>query len=59
VSLLDYKTGLNVSVFLKQFKGGGPVLVKIIKDFNIEGVSVEQLNVLQRLLPDKHTVIQW
>lgn len=58
MSLLDYKTGLNVSVFLKQFKGGGTMLVKIIEDFNSEGVSVEQLTALQRLLPDKHTVKQ-
>ncbi|XP_065896686.1 inverted formin-2-like isoform X2 [Dysidea avara] len=56
VSLLDYKTGLNVNVFLKQFKGGSTTVVKIITDFNSEGVSVEQLNALEKLLPDKHTI---
>ena len=58
MSLLDYKTGLNVNVFLKQFKGGSTTVVKIITDFNSEGVSVEQLNALEKLLPDKHTVKQ-
>ena len=54
--LLDNKTGLNVSVFLKQFKGGSKDVIEWIQAFNIQTITVEQITALEKLLPDTHTV---
>ena len=54
--LLDNKTGLNVSVFLKQFKGGTKDLIGWIQTLNIQSVTVEQMTALEKLLPDDSTV---
>jgi len=56
VCLLDNKTGLNVSVFLKQFKGGSKEIIGLIQTFNIQSISVEQIKALEKLLPDTHEV---
>ena len=54
--LLDSKTGLNVSVFLKQFKGGSKEVIKWIQTFDIQVITVEQITALEKLLPDTNTV---
>ena len=56
VCLLDNKTGLNVSVFLKQFKGGNKDVIEWIQTLNIQSVTVEQMTALEKLLPDTNTV---
>ena len=56
VCLLDSKTGLNVSVFLKQFKGGSKEVIKWIQTFDIQVITVEQITALEKLLPDTNTV---
>ena len=53
---MDRKTGLNVSVFLKQFKSGSKDVVKWIEMFDIQSVTVEQMTALEKLLPDTTTV---
>ena len=54
--LLDSKTGLNVNVFLKQFKGGSKEVIKWIQTFDVQAIAVEQVAALEKLLPDTHTV---
>ena len=56
VCLLDSKTGLNVSVFLKQFKGDGKDVIGWIQTFDVQNVTVEQMTALEKLLPDTNTV---
>ena len=53
---MDNKTGLNVSVFLKQFKGGSKEVIKWIQTFDIQAIAVEQIAALEKLLPDTNTV---
>ena len=56
VSLLDTKTNLNVSIFLKQFKMDNTSIVHIVKEGGYTKISIEQLNALAKLLPNKATV---
>ena len=56
VSLLDTKASLNVSIFLKQFKLDNTSIVDIIREGQCTKISIEQLNALAKLLPNKTTV---
>lgn len=56
VCLLDSKMGLNVSVFLKQFKGGNKEVIRLVQAFDFQSVTVEQMKALEKLLPDNNTV---
>ena len=56
VTLLDTKMSLNVSIFLKQFKLDNGSIVGIIRQGEHTRISIEQLNALNKLLPDKPTV---
>ena len=56
ICLLDQKTSLNISIFLRQFKMPNQDIVAIINDGNCSKISIDQLKALQKLLPDNATV---
>jgi len=56
VALLDAKTSLNISIFLKQFRTSDEEVVTMISQGNIEKISLEQLKAFEKLLPDRSTV---
>uniref|UniRef100_A0A3P9MZE7 FH2 domain-containing protein n=1 Tax=Poecilia reticulata TaxID=8081 RepID=A0A3P9MZE7_POERE len=53
VSILDSKRGLNIAIFLKQFKRSNQTLVDEIRHGNSESFGAEPLRELLKLLPDK------
>uniref|UniRef100_A0A3B3WUE9 FH2 domain-containing protein n=1 Tax=Poecilia mexicana TaxID=48701 RepID=A0A3B3WUE9_9TELE len=56
VSILDSKRGLNIAIFLKQFKRSNQTLVDEIRHGNSESFGAEPLRELLKLLPDKDEV---
>ncbi|XP_054876271.1 FH2 domain-containing protein 1-like [Poeciliopsis prolifica] len=56
VSILDSKRGLNISIFLKQFKRSNQTLVDEIRHGNSESFGAEPLRELLKLLPEKDEV---
>uniref|UniRef100_A0A3B3U0H3 FH2 domain-containing protein n=1 Tax=Poecilia latipinna TaxID=48699 RepID=A0A3B3U0H3_9TELE len=56
VSILDSKRGLNIAIFLKQFKRSNQTLVDEIHHGNSESFGAEPLRELLKLLPDKDEV---
>ena len=55
-SFLDQRAGMNISIFLKQFKHEN--LTKIIKEGNECKVSLEQMKAFSKLLPEVSVVKQ-
>ncbi|XP_047240913.1 FH2 domain-containing protein 1-like isoform X1 [Girardinichthys multiradiatus] len=53
VSILDAKRGLNIAIFLKQFKKSNQTLVDDIHHGNSESFGTEPLRELLKLLPEK------
>nr|XP_054604629.1 FH2 domain-containing protein 1 [Nothobranchius furzeri] len=56
VSILDPKRGLNVAIFLKQFKRSNQTLVADIQRGSSESFGAEPLRDLLKLLPEKDEV---
>uniref|UniRef100_A0A3B5LHD1 FH2 domain-containing protein n=1 Tax=Xiphophorus couchianus TaxID=32473 RepID=A0A3B5LHD1_9TELE len=56
VSILDSKRGLNIAIFLKQFKRSNQTLVDEIRHGNSESFGAEPLRELLKLLPEKDEV---
>ncbi|KAM4714156.1 uncharacterized protein FYW61_019222 isoform 2-T2 [Anableps anableps] len=56
VSILDSKRGLNIAIFLKQFKRSNQTLVDEIHHGNSESFGAEPLRELLKLLPEKEEV---
>ncbi|XP_015248126.1 PREDICTED: FH2 domain-containing protein 1-like [Cyprinodon variegatus] len=56
VSILDAKRGLNISIFLKQFKRSNQAIVDDIHHGNSESFGAEPLRELLKLLPEKEEV---
>ncbi|GAA6234570.1 FH2 domain-containing protein 1-like [Lates japonicus] len=56
VSILDAKRGMNVGIFLKQFKRSNQMIVDDIRHGNSEPYGVEPLRELLKLLPETEEV---
>ncbi|XP_039996617.1 LOW QUALITY PROTEIN: FH2 domain-containing protein 1-like [Xiphias gladius] len=56
VSILDSKRGMNVGIFLKQFKRSNRTIVDDIRHGNSEPYGAEPLRELLKLLPDTEEV---
>lgn len=56
VSILDSKRGLNIAIFLKQFKRSNQALVDDVRRGNSESFGAEPLRELLKLLPEKEEV---
>ena len=54
--MLDSKTSLNINIFLKQFRASNKEVIAILVHGNTERISLEQLKVFEKLLPDRGTV---
>ena len=47
---------MNVNIFLRQFKGGGEVVVKLIREGNSKELEGDRLKCLEKLLPDSGVI---
>ncbi|XP_038586849.1 FH2 domain-containing protein 1-like [Micropterus salmoides] len=56
VSILDSKRGMNIGIFLKQFKRANQAIVDDIRHGNSEPYGVEPLKDLLKLLPEEEEV---
>ncbi|KAM9335895.1 uncharacterized protein ABDE67_020890 [Symphorus nematophorus] len=56
VSILDSKRGMNIGIFLKQFKRTNQAIIDDIHHGNSEPYGVEPLRELQKLLPEPEEV---
>ncbi|XP_063325732.1 FH2 domain-containing protein 1-like isoform X2 [Pelmatolapia mariae] len=56
VSILDAKRGMNIAIFLKQFKRSNETIVDEICHGNSEAFGVERLRELLKLLPESEEV---
>ncbi|XP_039466385.1 FH2 domain-containing protein 1-like [Oreochromis aureus] len=56
VSILDAKRGMNIAIFLKQFKRSNETIVDEIRHGNSEAFGVERLRELLKLLPESEEV---
>lgn len=58
VSILDSKRGMNIGIFLKQFKRSNQVIVDDIRHGNSDPYGAEPLRELLKLLPDTEEVMK-
>uniref|UniRef100_A0A3P9DB30 FH2 domain-containing protein n=1 Tax=Maylandia zebra TaxID=106582 RepID=A0A3P9DB30_9CICH len=56
VSILDAKRGMNIAIFLKQFKRSNETIVDEICHGNSEAFGVERLREMLKLLPESEEV---
>jgi hypothetical protein len=56
LNLLDSKRSLAVNICLRQIKGRGPAVVKVVQEASSSELGAEKLRGLQRLLPERHEV---
>ncbi|XP_071391193.1 FH2 domain-containing protein 1-like, partial [Centroberyx affinis] len=56
VSILDSKRGMNIGIFLKQFKRPNQTIIDDIRHGNSESYGVEPLRELLKLLPETEEV---
>ncbi|XP_026200233.1 FH2 domain-containing protein 1-like [Anabas testudineus] len=56
VSILDSKRGMNIGIFLKQFKKSNQMIIDDIRDGNSKSYGAETLRELLKLLPDSEEV---
>lgn len=56
VCILDGKRGMNIGIFLKQFKRSNPLIVEDIRSGNSEHYGAEPLREMLKLLPESDEV---
>ncbi|XP_069674281.1 inverted formin-2-like isoform X2 [Periplaneta americana] len=56
LNLLDSKRSLAVNIYLRKVEGGGPAVVKAVKEASSAELGAEKLRALQRLLPENQEV---